>query len=157
MSKCKFYNQSWAEDCEVQWNGVPRKHFLRWEMKIQILLLIFFPLHFFAFVDVFCIVSIKIKSCAQKRRLFREVVTKSYKNVFCENQKRKVLYQFTPLLQELWGPPGINFMNVLRAQFKHKIFAPKNFGFKFFWYKNVGAKCAHKMLMKLTTVVPNKT
>jgi len=34
-----------------------------------------------------------------------------------------------------------------------KPFLCLNFGFEIFWYKNIGAKAAHKMLMKLTTGV----
>jgi len=43
------------------------------------------------------------------------------------------------------------------AFFRTKVFWAgfllSQFGFKIFWLKNIGAKAAHKMLMKLTTGV----
>jgi len=51
----------------------------------------------------------------------------------------------------------VNFTNVLHANFCIKEFQAaffnSQFGFEIFWHKNIGAKAAHKMLMKLTTVV----
>jgi len=43
---------------------------------------------------------------------------------------------------------------ILRMHFSYKILVPKItklcFGFGIFWRQNINAKCAHKMLMKLT-------
>ncbi len=53
--------------------------------------------------------------------------------------------------------PRVNFINVLRIRFLYEILAPKItklcFGLEIFWLKNIGAKCAHKMLMILTTIL----
>jgi hypothetical protein len=54
-------------------------------------------------------------------------------------------------------PPGVNFINVLRAPFSYKSilgsFSLVTVKFETFRRKITGAKAAHKMLMKLTTGV----
>jgi hypothetical protein len=51
-------------------------------------------------------------------------------------------------------PAAINFIKIIHALFWYEILAQKItklcFGFDIFWCKNIGAKCACKMLMKLT-------
>jgi len=50
--------------------------------------------------------------------------------------------------------PGVNFINILQAAFSYKrVFAAflyLNVGFEIFWLKNICAKAAREMLMKLT-------
>ncbi len=52
--------------------------------------------------------------------------------------------------------PGVNFTNILRAAFLCDSvlarFLYLQFGFLIFCQKNIGAKAAHKMLVKLTSV-----
>ncbi len=52
---------------------------------------------------------------------------------------------------------GVNFINISCAPFSTKVFWAafllSQFGFEIFWHKNIGAKAAHKMLIKLTTEV----
>ena len=49
---------------------------------------------------------------------------------------------------------GVNFTNILRADFSYKSFCAAfmclQFGFVIFWQNDFGAKAAHKMLLKLT-------
>jgi len=62
------------------------------------------------------------------------------------------------LHQQFFGiklTPVVNFTNILGAAFllifwHQKITKPKRFSFVIFWRQNIGEKCAHKMLMKLT-------
>ncbi len=53
--------------------------------------------------------------------------------------------------------PGVNFMDILWAPFCTKVlfsaFLYIHYGFEIFWQKNIGAKAARKMWMKLTTVL----
>jgi hypothetical protein len=53
------------------------------------------------------------------------------------------------------GKPGVNFTNILRAAFSYEsgfeAFHFLQFGLVFFWQKNICAKAARKMLVKLTT------
>jgi len=48
--------------------------------------------------------------------------------------------------------PRVNITNILQANFSHKSalrsFSLLSFGFVIFWPQNIGAKGAHKMLMK---------
>jgi len=48
----------------------------------------------------------------------------------------------------------VNFTNILRAAFHTKVlcaaFMCLQFGFVIFWWKDFGAKAAHKMLVKLS-------
>jgi len=50
---------------------------------------------------------------------------------------------------------GVNFTNILRAAFSFESFCAAFFyllfGFVNFWRKNISAKAARKMLVKLTT------
>ncbi len=50
--------------------------------------------------------------------------------------------------------PGVNFTNILRAAFSYESFSPSFFVLRFkvctFWRKNIGAKAASNMLVKLT-------
>jgi len=46
---------------------------------------------------------------------------------------------------------GLNFTNILRAIFVERKSFAQLFSNYSFWQKNIGAKAAHKMLMKLTT------
>jgi hypothetical protein len=52
------------------------------------------------------------------------------------------------------GCPGVNFTNILRAAFSHKIFLRSFYVLTIlvcnFWRKDFGTKAAHKMLVKLT-------
>jgi len=43
--------------------------------------------------------------------------------------------------------PVVNFTNILQAAFLYESFLPSFF---MFWQNDLGAKAAHKMLMKLT-------
>ena len=56
--------------------------------------------------------------------------------------------------------PGVNFTNILRVAFCTKVFCTVflllQFGFEFFWQKNIVAKDACKMLMKLTIGIEGK-
>ena len=56
--------------------------------------------------------------------------------------------------------PGVNFTNILHALFLHKSlmssFSVDKLRFDFSWRKDIGAKAAHKTLVKLTTVVLNR-
>ena len=51
-------------------------------------------------------------------------------------------------------PPGVNFTNILRAAFSYESllssFSVDTLRFDFFWRKEIGAKAARKMLVKLT-------
>ncbi len=60
------------------------------------------------------------------------------------------------LMLRIWlGQKGVNFSKILCATFCTKVFFAAflelQFGFVIFWHKNIGAKAAYKMLMKLTT------
>ena len=56
--------------------------------------------------------------------------------------------------KEKSGFPSVNFANILRAAFRTKVFRAAflylQLRFIFFWQKEIGAKTAHKMLVKLT-------
>jgi len=49
--------------------------------------------------------------------------------------------------------PAMNLTNVLKATFSTKVFCSAflylQFGFVIFWHKNIGAKTARKVLVKL--------
>ncbi len=94
------------------------------------------------------------------RTAFTPVVPKSVRN------QSSCLYLFTLLgstgakaargtLMKL--TPGVNFINILFATFSYEsvllqLFSSyRQFAFVIFWCKNIDAKAAHKMLMKLTT------
>jgi hypothetical protein len=51
--------------------------------------------------------------------------------------------------------PGVNFLNILRTPFLQIVlcaaFLCLELGIVIFWQKNIGAKAAHNMLMKLNT------
>jgi hypothetical protein len=64
---------------------------------------------------------------------------------------------YTPLSMVTKHGPGVNFINILRADFSnksalHRISLTLQFAFVIFCWKNIGAKAARKMLMKLNTV-----
>ncbi len=46
--------------------------------------------------------------------------------------------------------PGVNFTNILWAAFA-QLFSTYSLAFLIFWRNDIGAKAAHKMLVKLTT------
>jgi len=88
-------------------------------------------------------------------KLLRSPLTKC--DSFCCRLKRRrrdcfLLISFFTMVDWL---PGVNFINILHWNFLYKIvlwrFSLLQFGFVVFWHKNIGAKAARKMLMKLTT------
>jgi hypothetical protein len=60
-------------------------------------------------------------------------------NLFCLPENSTVMHRKAKAFR-----PGINFTNILGAAFSYKSFV-------LFWHKNICAKAAHKMLVKLTT------
>jgi hypothetical protein len=63
------------------------------------------------------------------------------------------IFSLMEVAKQIWKP-GVNFTNILRAAFSYKSFLHSfmclQFGFVIFWQKYLGAKAAHKMLVKLT-------
>ncbi len=80
------------------------------------------------------------------------IILKTFKKITAKQSKEKC-----HKLSVIKKQPRVNFINVLGTHFLQEILAPKitklYFGFEIFWRKNIGTKCAHKMLMILTTIL----
>jgi hypothetical protein len=70
---------------------------------------------------------------------------------------KSVSWAFADFFRRVQNFPSVNFINILRATFSHKIkvlcaaFLNLQFGFVTFCQNNISSKAAPKMLMKLTT------
>ncbi len=96
-------------------------------------------------------------------RFFTNVLVKSFNSDDDDDEEREptavIKIQTQNDLHNSSPPiirPGVNFTNILRAAFCTKEFCTAflctlELGFVIFWLVKIGAKAAHKMLVKLTT------